>query len=102
MNSTGHFGIAQWDANRQAELGGSTDFNTQLEYIWKEWHDKEAAAFASITGATTPEGSASAMEGYERGGDYGGRSLHASRCRHCGITSRRVKAGISDDGRVAW
>jgi hypothetical protein len=35
-NATGHFGLAQWDKNRQAALGGSTDIATQLDLLDKE------------------------------------------------------------------
>jgi hypothetical protein len=78
-NATGHTGIAQWDANRQRGLGGSTRLADQLNYIWQEWQGNEAAAFARIKAARTPEETAKAMEGYERGGDYGGR--HQARAR---------------------
>lgn len=35
-NKTGHFGLPQWDTERQAPLGGSTDIATQMELLDKE------------------------------------------------------------------
>lgn len=78
-NASGHFGIAQWDKNRQVGLSGSTDFQTQLAYVAKELQTTEAESLKRIKAASTPEESSVAMRGFERGGDYGGKDLTRAR-----------------------
>ena len=71
------FGIAQWHPDRQkglVELAKSRgtdifDFNTQLEYVWKELNSTEKKALDSLLSSTNVEQSTEAfMNHYERPG----------------------------------
>jgi hypothetical protein len=86
-NPTGHFGLFQWDKTRQAPLGGSTDFNRQMELMDEELNKldpsfKKATDSAGVlarrfeqvferSGGQSMAGRVSAAERYA-GGDRGG------------------------------
>jgi hypothetical protein len=71
-------GLAQFHNERAAALQSyaasvgkpATDFQTQLEFIDKELHGPEAATFAKLQGARTPEEAAQAFINYERPAGY--------------------------------
>jgi hypothetical protein len=83
VNATGHKGIYQADAARQAHFGGSSNIMDQLNAIrWEFLHPNsmggEGNAFAAIMAARTPTETAIAMRRFERGGDYGDRDIEAA------------------------
>jgi hypothetical protein len=51
-NATGHFGLFQWDKNRQQPLNGSTDFDEQMRLMDKELSQRDP----SFKTATAPAG----------------------------------------------
>lgn len=71
------FGIAQWHPDRQkglkelAKLRGTdiSDFNTQLEYVWKELNSTEKKALDKLLNSKNIQEATMAFMSYERPGD---------------------------------
>ncbi len=68
LNSTGHFGIAQWSNSRQQSsgLGRNTDFDAQLQAAIRELNGSEGSAKAVLNNATTAAEAARGASLYKR------------------------------------